>query len=118
MSQKRQNILSKVLIYLVLVIVALVWTIPTLGLLVGSFRKADNILASGWWTVLANPDREELTLINYRVVLGIPTEEDVARFGGAETLDLTTAILNSLTVTIPATLIPIMIAAFGAYGFA
>jgi alpha-glucoside transport system permease protein len=118
MSQRTRNIISKALIYLVLVVIAVIWTVPTLGLLVGSFRKGDNILSSGWWKVLANPDREELTLINYRVVLGIPTEEDVSRFGGTEALDLTTAVLNSLTVAIPSTLIPIMIAAFAAYGFA
>jgi alpha-glucoside transport system permease protein len=118
MNQRTRNIISKALIYLVLVVIAVIWTVPTLGLLVGSFRKGDNILSSGWWKVLANPDREELTLINYRVVLGIPTEEDVSRFGGTEALDLTTAVLNSLTVAIPSTLIPIMIAAFAAYGFA
>ena len=118
MSQRNRNFINKALIYLVLVVIALIWTVPTIGLLVGSFRKGDNILSSGWWTVLANPDQEELTLINYRVVLGIPTEEDVSRFGGTEALDLTTAVLNSLTVAIPSTLIPIMIAAFAAYGFA
>jgi alpha-glucoside transport system permease protein len=119
MSQKRRNIFSKVLIYAILVVVALIWTVPTIGLLVGSFRKADNILSSGWWTALANPSQEELTFINYRVVLGLPVEgEDVSRFGGTESLNLTTSVLNSLTVTIPSTLIPIMIAAFAAYGFA
>jgi alpha-glucoside transport system permease protein len=119
MSQKRRNILSKVVIYAILVVVALIWTVPTIGLLVGSFRKADNILSSGWWTALANPSQEELTFINYRVVLGLPVEgEDVSRFGGTESLNLTTSVLNSLTVTIPSTLIPIMIAAFAAYGFA
>jgi alpha-glucoside transport system permease protein len=118
MSQRNRNFISKFLIYLVLVVIALIWTVPTLGLLVGSFRQGDNILSSGWWKVLANPSQEELTLINYRVVLGIPTEEDVSRFGGTEALDLTTSVLNSLTVAIPSTLIPIMIAAFAAYGFA
>jgi alpha-glucoside transport system permease protein len=118
MSQRNRNFISKALIYLILVVIALIWTVPTLGLLVGSFRQGDNILSSGWWAVLANPGQEDLTLINYRVVLGIPTEEDVSRFGGTEALDLTTAVLNSLTVAIPSTLIPIMIAAFAAYGFA
>ncbi|MGC9349069.1 MAG: carbohydrate ABC transporter permease [Anaerolineae bacterium] len=118
MTQRTRNILSKALIYLVLVAIAAVWTIPTIGLLVGSFRKRDNITSSGWWTVVANPGREELTTINYRVVLGLPVEEEVSQFGGTEALDLTTAVLNSLIVSIPATLIPIMIAAFAAYGFA
>ncbi len=119
MNQTTRNFLSKAIIYVVLVIVALIWTVPTLGLLVASFRKADNILSSGWWTVIANPNQEELTFVNYRVVLGLPVEgEDVSRFGGTESLNLSVSVLNSLTVAIPSTVIPIMIAAFAAYGFA
>ncbi|MGC9523310.1 MAG: carbohydrate ABC transporter permease [Anaerolineae bacterium] len=118
MSQKSRNVLSKALIYVVLVVIALIWTVPTIGLLVGSFRKADNILSSGWWAVITNPGSEELTTINYRVVLGLPVEGEVSRFGGTESLNLTTAVLNSLAVAVPSTLIPIMIAAFAAYGFA
>ena len=70
--------------------------------------------------VAVNHDQyAEMTLDNYRTVLGIAREgEDVSRFGGAETINLGTAILNSLTVTVPATVIPIMIAAFAAYAFA
>jgi alpha-glucoside transport system permease protein len=119
MSQRGRNLLGKIVIYVTLVVIAAVWTVPTIGLLVGSFRKADNILSSGWWTVVFNPGEEELTTVNYRVVLGLPVEdESVSRFGGTESLDLTTALLNSLTVAIPSTVIPIMIAAFAAYGFA
>jgi alpha-glucoside transport system permease protein len=118
MSDKRRNIISQIVIYFILVVVALVWTIPTIGLLVGSFRPGDEITSSGWWTVLADPADANLTTINYRAVLGLPVEEDVSQFGGAGGIDLTTSMINSLTVAIPATLIPIMIAAFAAYGFA
>jgi alpha-glucoside transport system permease protein len=112
-------LLSKILIYGILIVIALVWTVPTLGLLVSSFRARDNVLSSGWWTIVTSPGDEELTLQNYTTVLGFSIGgEDVSQFGGAESINLQTAVLNSLTVAIPATAIPIMIAAFAAYGFA
>jgi alpha-glucoside transport system permease protein len=115
----RPGILAHLVVYVVLVIIALVWVIPTIGLLVASFRPGDQILQSGWWTVVAHPGQAGLTLDNYRTVLGIaPSGQDVSQFGGAEQADLSTAILNSVTVAVPATLIPIMIAAFAAYAFA
>ncbi len=120
MSTKRQHLIEKLIIYGVLTLVALVWILPTVGLLVSSFRPGDQVTSTGWWTVFKNPSEANLTLNNYRVVLGIAGEdaEGVSRFGGEETLNLRTAVLNSLTVTIPATIIPILIAAFAAYGFA
>jgi alpha-glucoside transport system permease protein len=118
MVGRRSNPLASFLIYAVLIFIIVVWTVPTLGLFVSSFRPADDVLSTGWWTVLTNPGNTQVTLENYRTVLGIASEGDVSRFGGAETIDLGTAILNSLTVAIPATAIPILIAAFAAYGFA
>ncbi len=85
------------------VIVAL-WLIPTLGLLISSFRDAARINTSGWWTAIGHVfDPAEWTLNNYSEVLGS------GNFGNA--------FLNSLAVTIPATVIPITIAAFAAYAF-
>jgi len=120
MGAKRQNLLGKLFVYGVLILVAALWTLPTIGLLVSSFRSGDDVTGSGWWTVFANPSEANLSLANYRVVLGIAGEGDegASRFGGEETLNLTAAIVNSLTVAIPSTLIPILIAAFAAYGFA
>ncbi len=82
-----------------------VWSIPTLGLLVNSFRDRDAQRTSGWWTGFA--DVGSFTLQNYRDVLGSgPT-------GG-----LWDALLNSFAIAIPATVIPIAFAAFAAYAFA
>ncbi len=87
----------------VLVIVA-IWLIPAAGVLITSFRPEALADTTGWWTALAHPFRTaEWTLGNYRAAL------DSAGFGSA--------FMNSLAVTIPATVIPITIAAFAAYAF-
>ena len=91
------------LVRLSLLAIVLVWTIPTLGLLISSFRSEDAVRSSGWWTVFASPlDLTQWTLDNYSQVL----ESGMAN-----------AFLNSLTVAVPATIIPITIAAFAAYAF-
>ncbi|MEA2057899.1 MAG: carbohydrate ABC transporter permease [Actinomycetota bacterium] len=87
----------------VLAIVVL-WTIPTLGLLVNSFRTSAESSSSGWWTALVHPLSTDWTLNNY---------ERVLTSGG-----MFDALINSLIVAIPATVIPITLAAFAAFGFA
>jgi alpha-glucoside transport system permease protein len=87
----------------VLVIVVL-WLIPAAGVLITSFRPEELADATGWWTALAHPfDGAQWTLENYELAL------DAGGFGNA--------FLNSLAVSIPATVIPITIAAFAAYAF-
>ena len=86
-------------------IIAVAWTIPTAGVLVSSFRAEVDVSSSGWWTVFSHPfDFTQYTLANYSRVL---TSEDMFE-----------AFVNSLIVTIPATVIPITLAAFAAYAFA
>jgi alpha-glucoside transport system permease protein len=85
-------------------IVCLLWTIPTLGLLVSSLRPADDVRSSGWWTVISDPN---LTLQNYESVLESGPSGDMWQ-----------AFINSLTITIPSVVIPIAIAAYAAYAFA
>ncbi|MFS8613461.1 MULTISPECIES: carbohydrate ABC transporter permease [Limnochorda] len=93
------------LVHLVIILTCLVWILPTLGLLVSSVRPAHDVAATGWWTVLRNPfDLTQYTLQNYREVLG------AAGMGRA--------FVNSLIITIPATLLTIGIAAFAAFAFA
>jgi alpha-glucoside transport system permease protein len=84
--------------------IVIVWLIPTLGVLITSFRPEPLVDSTGWWTALANPFRTtEWTLENYRLAL------DAGGLGNA--------FLNSLAVAVPATVIPIAIAAFAAYAF-
>jgi alpha-glucoside transport system permease protein len=87
--------------FLVVLLMAF-WLIPTIGLLVNSFRPAADVANSGWWTGLLSPTN--LTLDNYATVLGQS--------------GLVDAFINSLFITIPSTVIPIFVAAFAAYAFA
>jgi alpha-glucoside transport system permease protein len=87
----------------IIVVVAL-WLVPTLGVLITSFRPQAVVNTSGWWTVFAHLfDSSQWTFENYRQTLDAQGFEN--------------AFLNSLAVTIPATVIPITIAAFAAYAF-
>ncbi|MEO6199712.1 MAG: carbohydrate ABC transporter permease [Cryobacterium sp.] len=86
-------------------IIAVVWTIPTFGLFVSSFRPAREVRTTGWWSIFANPG---LTLENYREALA----------AGNSQLDLAGAFINSIAITLPATLVPLIIASLAAYAFA
>jgi alpha-glucoside transport system permease protein len=87
-----------------IVVVVLIWLVPTVGVLVTSFRPVHLVETTGWWTALSHPFRAGAwTIQNYR---------DALDTGGFQN-----AFLNSLAVTVPATVIPITIAAFAAYAF-
>jgi alpha-glucoside transport system permease protein len=88
---------------LVLVVVCVAWMIPILGMLITSFRPTADAESSGWWTVFGSLDH--LTLANYTEAIN----NSSAPMG--------TAFWNSLAITLPATFIPVLIAAFAAYAF-
>lgn len=186
-SRKRQQLIGKIIVNTLLAVICLVWTIPTIGLLVSSFRDRDDIRTSGWWTVL--PHRETVTIAtiqlpaetDLRTPITLPAElgggtytaDQIARgvilpdgrtitwenrrgrliavqgqawamntsfslenyrivTGGREYVytdaagnrvvesgeDLWGVLINNIAVVIPSTVIPILIAAFAAYGFA
>jgi alpha-glucoside transport system permease protein len=95
---------GKVLAGALLLLLVLLWLAPTLGLLISSFRPEEAVQSSGWWTVFASPfSPDQWSLQNYREVFE-------AGIG--------TAFVNSLAVAVPATVIPILAAAFAAYAFA
>ncbi len=92
-------------LHIAVVAIALLWTLPTTGLLISSFRRRDALLQTGWWTVLNHPfDLAQFHVGNYIDVL--------ASQGMGQ------AFLNSLVIAIPATVIPISIATFAAYALA
>ncbi|MGO1388784.1 carbohydrate ABC transporter permease [Brachybacterium alimentarium] len=81
-------------------LLALLWTVPTIGLLVTSFRSREAAASTGWWTSLWEGG---WTLDNYATVLGDPS--------------ISGSLVNSIVVAVPATVLPIMFAAFAAYAF-
>ena len=90
----------------ILWVIVFLWTLPTIGLLVNSFRPRGPQLTTGWWTVFQTGD---LTLDNYRQAVFDPPGGFVS-FGRA--------LVNSFAITIPATVVPILMAAAAAYAFA
>jgi len=187
MIGKRQQRSSVILVNGVLLVICILWLLPTFGLLITSFRHKDDVNRTGWWAIFAPrymvtdetlatlrakgevpeeiiaaldgmkgseyptpktftnklmwtikkepanqygaqilkaskaPARPNLSLNNYRQVMGgrdfvLVDETGTKLAAGGDNLG--GAFLNSLTVTVPAVVIPILIAAFAAYGFA
>jgi alpha-glucoside transport system permease protein len=89
-------------VHIILIVATLAFAIPAVALLVASFRTAAATNSSGWWTAFVPP--WQFTLENYEYVF--------SRSG------LDQAFLNSVIITIPATMIVVLVAAFAAYAFA
>ncbi len=96
------RLLKRIPLHLVVIAIVLLWSIPTLALAVSSFREATAITTSGWWTTVKAPF--DFTLDNYKRVL--------------EQRGMGQAFLNSLIITVPSTVIVILVASFAAYAFA
>jgi alpha-glucoside transport system permease protein len=88
-------------VHIILGLIALIWLVPSIGLLITSFRPAADMRASGWWTVLFEP---RFTLANYERVI---TDEGMGQ-----------AFLNSVFITIPSTILPLLIASMAAFALA
>jgi alpha-glucoside transport system permease protein len=86
------------------IVLAVLWTVPTFGLLVTSFREQRDIRTSGWWTAFSDP---QFTLENYRVALGTESSSGLGAY-----------FVNSFIVTIPSVIIPLTLASLAAYAFA
>jgi alpha-glucoside transport system permease protein len=88
---------------MIALLIAVLWTVPTLGLFVTSFRPELDIRRSGWWTAFSDP---QFSVDNYNEVL----------YGGGN--NFATLFVNSLVITLPAVIIPITLALLAAYAFA
>jgi alpha-glucoside transport system permease protein len=84
----------------VLIIICLLWLVPLVGTFITSFRSQQDANSTGWWTVFTHPS---LSLSNYHDVI--------------VQANLGQAFINSFAITLPATFIPILFAAFAAYAF-
>jgi alpha-glucoside transport system permease protein len=106
MNKKAKDIFASPVASAIAVIIAVLWTIPTFGLLVSSIRPEQDINQSGWWTFFTNPS---FTLENYAQVLfqGSTTNPPLFQF-----------FFNSFALTIPAVVFPITLALFAAYALA
>ncbi len=85
----------------IVVFIMLIWLVPTFGLFVSSFRSAQDIKTTGWWTGLLPP--WHFTIDNYQSVINAQ--------------GLGQAFLNSLIIALPGTLLPVAVAAFAAFAF-
>jgi alpha-glucoside transport system permease protein len=103
-----RKIFSSKIATVVVWFVTFVWTVPTLGLLVTSFKDDKKILGEAWWISLLHPD---FTFANYKgVFLGDGTESLSA--------GVLPYFINSIVITLPATIFPIAIATMAAYALA
>ena len=101
-AQRILGVFSKGFVNVALLIVALLWVIPTLGLLLTSFRTVGDSTTSGWWTVLTRP--AQLTLQNYVDLLSNSA--------------ITSSLVNSILIVVPATLLVVIVGALAGYAFA
>ncbi|MFJ1655839.1 carbohydrate ABC transporter permease [Streptomyces sp. NPDC088337] len=85
-----------------LIVVGLFWLVPTIGLLLSSLRAPEDMSASGWWTVFSKP--AQLTLGSYRKLL--------------ENGDITDSLVNTVLITVPATLLVVLVGSLAGYAFA
>jgi alpha-glucoside transport system permease protein len=99
-AERVVRFISRAPVHLALLFIGAIWLVPTLGLAITSFRPRDQIQATGWWTTL---NHFAFTLHNYDLVL------HNARMGSS--------FLNSIMITVPSTIFPLVIGAAAAYAF-
>jgi alpha-glucoside transport system permease protein len=93
------GLIDRTAIHFVLALVALVWLVPTIGLLITSFRPRSDIQSTGWWDIA----QLHLTLENYQQVL--------------EAQGMLQAFVNTVIITVPSTLLPLAVCSLAAYAF-
>ncbi|MFY9579658.1 MAG: carbohydrate ABC transporter permease [Gaiellaceae bacterium] len=101
MSRRLVRFIGKTPVHISLIAIAVIWLVPTVGLGVTSFRPTGEISSSGWWHAIG---QWHWTLKNY---------SDVIHTGG-----MRNAFLNSIYITLPATVLPLTLGALAAFGFA
>ena len=105
LSTRLVEFISQTPVHLALILIGVIWLVPSVGLFVTSFRERQDILTSGWWMAFV---QGRFTLANYLRVLQ-PT-------GGSDTIGQN--FINSLIITIPATILPVFVGSMAAYAFA
>ena len=85
-----------------LIIIALFWLLPTFGLFIASLRSETDNSSDGWWKIFTAP--AQLTFSNYSDLLKNDT--------------ITSAFVNTVLITVPATILVVVVASLAAYAFA
>jgi alpha-glucoside transport system permease protein len=99
-SERLVRFISRTPVHIALLAIAVIWLVPTIGLAITSIRPRDQIQATGWWTTFNDL---AFTLHNYDLVL--------------ENAQMGSSFVNSIIITIPSTLLPLLIGAAAAYAF-
>ncbi len=98
-EKKRSGFVS----FIVLTVLAFIWLLPTIGLFITSLREKTEAQRTGWWDVILNPLSQNWDVSSYATVL---TEKNLG-----------TSFISSMAVTVPATILPLLFAAYAAFGF-
>lgn len=101
-GERVMRLLNRAPVHVALGAIALIWLLPTVGLLITSFRPRSEIQNSGWWTVFAG--NIDFTIENYQAVL--------------QQQNMLNAFINSVSIVVPSTLLPLLLASLAAFGFA
>jgi alpha-glucoside transport system permease protein len=101
-AERLSRLVGKAPVHVALVLVAVLWLLPNIGLLITSFRPRSEIQTSGWWTIFTG--NLDFTVANYQQVL--------------EAQDMFTAFVNSVSITVPSTIVPLFLASLAAFAFA
>jgi alpha-glucoside transport system permease protein len=99
-SARILDVLGRSPVHIALVVLAVIWLVPTVGLAVTSFRPRPDIAATGWWTAFSD---WSFTLKNYDLVLNAN--------------QMRSSFLNSALIAIPSTLLPLFIGSMAAFAF-
>ena len=100
-SERMVRFVTRTPLHFGLIAISLLWLVPTVGLALTSFRKPPAIASSGWWHSISQWD---WTLKNYDAVI------NATGMGHAW--------VNSVIITVPATILPLTLGALAAFGFA
>ena len=99
-----RSLFARILMHAVIATLVLIWVVPTLGILISSFRPSSDVLNTGWWTVFKSPlEVTQFTVENYESII--------------ERAGMGTAFRNSAIIASIGTLLPVTAAAFAAFGF-